>query len=194
MRSYDAEEHVYRTDAVGRLPGATDIIKTEGLVDTQWMTEEARWRGKCVHRGIELVNKKTIDWDTVDEIIAGYLRSYERFLITSKFEVIGSEEPCFSNAFGCLPDLWGNLNKYDSIVELKTGVVPAWAAFQTALQRRALMDDKGFRAVKRFGLRLMPDGSLANLVPFDDVNDDRRAMGMVDMFWWKKQHGYFKWQ
>lgn len=192
MKSYDAENHVYRVGVTGRLPGATDVIKAAGLVDTDWMSEEARWRGKCVHRGVELVNKKTIDWETVDESIAGYLRSYDRFLTVSGFQVVGSEEPCFSTAFGCLPDLWGILNKCDSIVELKTGVVPHWAAFQTALQRRALFEDRGFRAFKRFGLRLMADGSLASLIAFDDPRDDARALGLVDLFHWKLAHGYIR--
>lgn len=191
MKSYDAENHVYRIPNF-RLPGATDVIKEAGLVNTDWMNDLARWRGKCVHRGIELLNRNELDWETVDDMIIGYLRSYELLIKVTGFEVMGSEEPCFSSAFGCLPDLWGALNKAPTIIELKTGAVPAWAAFQTALQRRALMEDKGFKAVKRFGLRLMEDGSLAKLVPFDDPDDDRRAMNLVDLFHWKLAHGYIR--
>lgn len=190
---YDSVNHIYRSKS-GRLPGATDVIRVEGLVNPDWLTEFARWRGQCVHRGIELLNRDELDWSTVDVEIIGYLRSYERFLSVSKFEVVGAEQDCFSTAFACLPDLWGYLNAQTTIVELKTGPVPDWAAFQTALQRRALAEDRDFLAVKRFGLQLMGDGSLAKLQPFDDYHDERRAMGMVEMFHWKKDHGYFKWE
>jgi len=193
VNSYDPIEHVYRSKS-GRLPGATDVIKTEGLINPDWLTEYARWRGKCVHRGVELLNKNELDWETVDVEIKGYLRSYERFLTVTKFQVVGAEEDCFSQAFACLPDIWGVLNGHKTIVELKSGPVPEWAAFQTALQRRALAEDKDFLATKRFGLQLMADGSLSKLRPFEDWNDERRAMGMVEMFHWKKDHGYFKWE
>lgn len=189
---YDAETHTYTRSSVGRLPGATDIIRAEGLINLEYMTEEARWRGKCVHRGVELLVKGTLDWATVDELVAGYLRSCEQFLERTRFAVVGSETPCFDDAFACMPDLWGWLNNQATIVELKTGPVPKWAAIQTALQRRALMRDKGFAAVKRFGLQLRADGSLASLVPFENTRDEYTAMSMVESFDWKKDNGYIR--
>lgn len=194
MKEFNADAHVYRV-TTGRIPGATDVIKGEGLINSDWMTEDARWRGKCVHRGVELLVKDALDWDTVDEMVLGYLRSAEAFLRTSGFVVIGAEQPCFDDAFACMPDLWGALHTDHSIIELKTGPVPKWAAIQTALQRRALIKDKGFTAKKRFGLQLMPDGSLAKLIPFANPRDDYRAMEMVDVFHWKLENGYLRdWQ
>lgn len=191
MSSYDAENHIYRS-STGRLPGATDIIKGEGLINPMWMTEDARWRGKCVHRGVELFNKGELDWATVDEMVSGYLRSYEKFLSTTGFVVEGGETPCFDTAFAALPDIWGHLNGFTAIVELKTGPIPKWAAIQTALQKRALRTQFGFHVNKRFGLRLMADGSLAKLQPFDDDRDDYRAMSMVSVFHWKVENGYIE--
>lgn len=191
MRRFNPDTHEYRAGDL-RLPGATDVIKSQGLVNVEWMTDEARWRGKCVHRGVELVNRKSLDWETVDESIAGYLRSFEAFIATSGFEVLGCEEPCFSGAFGCIPDVWGILNNVNVLVELKTGPIPKWAAIQTALQARALREDKNFRVYKRFGLRLLPNGKLAKLEPFEDPADDRVAMSMVDSFHWKVENGYLR--
>lgn len=190
MKTFDPEAHVYRS-IHGRLPGATDVIRENGLMDAAWYSEEALWRGKCVHKGVELLVKGTLDWDTVDEKYRGYLESAEKFLAMSGIKVVGSELPCFDIAFAAMPDLWGELNG-NVIVELKTGKVPKWAAFQTALQRRALIAEFGFHAVKRFGLQLLPDGKLADLVPFTDSRDDMRAMELVDIFHWKLDNGYLR--
>ena len=189
MKTFDREEHVYRT-IKGRLPGATDIIKAENLVNTDYMSEEARWKGKCIHLGAELLVKNELDWETVGDDIAGHLRSLEKFLKTTGFVPAGVEEPCFDDSFACMPDLWGYLHKVPTIIEYKSGIVPAWTAIQTALQSRALRKEKMFFAQKRFGLRLMADGSLSKLVPFEDPSDDRVAMSMVDSFWWRREHGY----
>lgn len=191
MKKFDADAHTYTTIS-GRLPGATDVIKSEGLVAVEYMSEAARWKGKCVHRGAELLVKNELDWETVDEEIAGYLRSLENFLRTTGFVPAGVEEPCFDDAFACMPDLWGYLHKVPAIIEYKSGIVPAWTAIQTALQSRALRKEKMFFAQKRFGLRLMADGSLSKLEPFEDPSDDRVAMSMVDSFHWKREHRYLK--
>lgn len=186
--SFDPENHIY-TRHFGRVPGATDIIKAEGLVATEWMTEEARWRGQCVHRGVELLVAGELDWGTVDPAHVGFILSAKKFLAVSEFEVVGAERPMFDTAFACIPDLWGRLNGSNAIVELKTGHIPSWAAIQTALQKRALKHN-GFVARKRFGLRLMEDGSMAKLRAFDDERDEQVAMSMLDAFHWKKDHGY----
>lgn len=191
MKKFDSENHIYSTVS-GRLPGATDIIKSEGLVATEYMSEEARWKGKCIHFGAELLVKGELDWDTVTEDIVGHLRSLEKFLKTTGFVPAGVEEPCFDDAFACMPDLWGYLNKVPTIIEYKSGIVPDWTAIQTALQSRALRKEKMFFAQKRFGLRLMADGSLSKLEPFDNPGDDRVAMSMVESFHWKKDHRYLK--
>lgn len=193
MKTFDPEKHVYKSDYT-RLPGATDVIKSQSLINTNWMSEEVRWRGKCVHRGIELFVKEELDWNTVDEVSRPYLRSFERFLNVTGFQVVGAEEACFDEAFACMPDLWGMLNKEKVIIELKTGGVPKWAAIQTALQRRALVKHCGFFATKRFGLRLMSDGSLSKLIPFENPRDERSAMSMVDALWYKKENGYWDWE
>ena len=191
MNSFDEELHVYRADT-GRLPGATDIIKSEGLIATEWMSEECRWRGKVAHYGIKLMNKGTLDWKSVDAQIVGYLYSYKKFLSMTGFRIVGSEEPLFTPSFGTIPDLWGYLNEIPAIIELKTGPVAKWAAIQTALQKKAL-EEHGFFAEKRFGLRLMANGDLSRLVPFEDPDDEFAALSMVHSFHWKMNHGYFKW-
>lgn len=193
MKTFDQENHVYKF-LHQRLPGATDVIKSEKLINTDWMSEEVRWRGKCVHRGIELFVKDELDWNSVDDVSKPYLKSFEQFLRVTGFQIVGAEEPCFDDAFACIPDLWGMLNKEKVIIELKTGGVPKWAAIQTALQKRALARDRGFHATKRFGLRLMNDGSISKLVPFENPRDEFSAMGMVASFWWKKENGAWDWE
>lgn len=191
MKTFDPVLHVYKNNLV-RIPGATDIIKSEGLINPAWMSDEARWRGSCVHRGIELINKGELDWDTVDDVVKGYLKSYESFIKHSGFVVVGAEKPVFDVAYGCIPDIWGRLNHRNVVIECKTGPIPKWAAIQTALQKRALRIDLGFNAVARFGLRLMADGSISRLDPFDDPRDEHVAMSMLESFWWKKESGYIE--
>lgn len=191
VNSFDPENHIYRSES-SRLPGATDVIKAENMISLDWMSEEAMWRGKCVHRAIELLNKNLLDWDSLDREIWGYVMSYKEFLSQTKFQLVGSEEPCFAGSYACIPDVWGVMNKFNCVVELKTGMVPKWAKIQTALQVRALRTDKGFSAIKRFGLRLMKDGTISKLEPFEDSADDRAAMSMVESFHFKLNNGYIK--
>ena len=191
MNHYNPEKHIY-TSIRGRLPGATDVIKSHGLINLDWMTEDARWRGQCVHRGIELFNRGELDLNTVDEGVAGYIRSYDAFVKATGYEVLGCEIPCFTDSFGTIPDTWGLLNGVISIVELKSGPIPKWAAIQTALQSYALRHDKNVRIKKRYGLQLMENGSISKLIEFPSVNDDKVAMSMVEVFHWKKENNYFK--
>lgn len=193
MKSFDEEKHIYRVPS-GRLPGATDIIKSEGMVNSDWFTEEACWRGKMVHEAVRRINRGTYDDEATAFMIAqgfaGYVTSYILFLKLTGFEIVGCEEPLFDDAFACMPDSWGKLNGLNSIVEYKTGAVPKWAKIQTALQARALKKDRGFIAHRRHGLQLMKDGSLAKLTPPYQDDDDYAAMSMVQSFHWKKDHGY----
>lgn len=189
--SYDADAHIYRTPHQ-RLPGSTDVIKAEGLVESDWMSEDARWRGQVVHHGIRLLNEGVLDWETVDPALAGYIRSYEHFLKGTGFKILGYEEPMMGQGYGVIPDLWGLLNNVTTVVELKTGPVPKWAALQTALQAAAIKLNKRIPIGKRYGLRLMADGSISKLVPFENPMDEFTALGMVWGFNWKMQNGYIR--
>jgi hypothetical protein len=190
--SFDEENHLYHHN-LARLPGATDIVKSEGLIDTDFMTEDCRWRGKAIHEGIKLINHDDLDWDTVEPVVAGYLRSYETFLKHSGFKVVGCEVPFMSTALACccIPDVFGYLNNRLTVVELKSYKVPAWAAIQTMIQKLALQES-GFAIERRFGLELKADGRISNLIPFEDRNDEYLTKSMAATFHWKVAKGYIK--
>ena len=192
LKTFDSKNHVYKAERV-RLPGATDVIKSHGLIEGDWFSPLSKYRGKAVHEGIKFINRGTLDWRTVAPEFKGYLESYQRFLNHTEYHVTGYEEPLITDTFGCIPDTWGNLHGKPSIVELKTGAVSAWVAFQTALQALAIEKVTGLRIQRRYGLQLMKDGSISRLIPFDDVSDFYLAVSMVAMFHWKLNHKINPW-
>ena len=205
---YHDEDHRYMLPD-RRILSVTDILKSEGLIELDWMTEAARWRGKVTHHGCRLMLKKTLNWETVHPEIAGFIHSLELFLAASGFLVMGFEEPLHhpSLLYGGMPDLWGILNGAWTVIDYKTGPVQPWCAFQTALYVMALIEHQtllpaplkmpmpgSFYLWKRFGLRLMADGSVSKLIPFPDMNDYGLAASLVSIANWKLNNNYDLWR
>lgn len=194
-----------------RLISVTDSLRTAGLIDLQWCTSRARWVGSVVHEGCRLINKGTLNWESVHPDCVGYLRSFEKFLPLSGFQVAGFEKPIHHPGllYAGMPDLWGIFNGSWAVIDYKTGPVQDWCALQTALYVMALietipwwwsapghanMPPQSPYLWKRFGMRLMADGTLPKLSAFTDVGDFGLAASIVSMSNWKINHNYDLWR
>lgn len=151
--TFDELAHAYFLDGV-RVPGVTDVLRGAGLISlVDWRDAEAKLmielgysqaslvpseilqnalaRGTRVHRACHFLSEGDLDWDTVDEKDAGYVRAAQQFFADSGFELlrapdgspVGRELRVRSvrYRYAGTTDLVGRLNRHVAIVDWKTG-------------------------------------------------------------------------
>ena len=145
-------------------PRVTDILKSAGLIDTTWFTDEARARGTAVHLACQYLDEGCLDEATVAEEIRPYLAAYQRFraeVITGEWTAI--EQPVYHETlrYRGTPDRVFGSWLYD----IKTGGPLAWHGPQLAAYAACLPE-----ITRRIGLYLSVDGGY-NLVEYKDRDD-----------------------
>lgn len=168
-----------------KLPSITGIIRDCGYSDTRFYTEEARTRGSHVHLAIKFLNKRTLDWSSVLDKYLGYVMAYEKFARDWNLVVRIFELPMFHRLllFAGMPDLIGTvLDGVPAIIELKTGVVPRWAALQTMAQELLIRawEPKQTIRYRRWGVTLNADGTYSKPKEFKDFERDEAVFRMLN--------------
>lgn len=164
--SFDEESHRYFL--YGKpLPGVTSVLKDVGFVDDRFYTEEGRIRGQAVHLATHYYDTGVLDPESLHPKIQGYFEAYLRFLRETKFQVVFSESRVCHRDFryAGTNDKVGFLFGRPALVDIKTGDIAFWAAFQLAAYAACYP-----YPLARYGLRLFPDGRY-KLIPFEDKND-----------------------
>jgi hypothetical protein len=111
---FDAGAHTYRLN--GRaVPGVTSVLEPLQMLDgIPWeVLEHARVRGQHVHEACHLHNLGGLEWDSLEDEVAGYVRGYLKFLAESSFVMLASETRVGSPKYGFCGtlDLYGLLRK-----------------------------------------------------------------------------------
>ncbi len=168
-----------------RLPGLTEIMKSNGFISEWAMDPAARRRGSFVHAFTQFYDEGDLDWGQVDDDYMGFVMAWERFRKETGFTPREIEIPKYHPVFlfaatldreGFFPD--GS----SAIVEIKTGSTPAYAAFQTAAQELLT----GPR--KRMVVELHQDGSWKP-VYYTKHSDANMFLSCLAMHNWKIQAG-----
>ena len=157
----DRETHTYTPN----LPSVTEILKSVGLIETTFYTEEARRRGSAVHSACEYWDQGDLDEDSVDPAIAGYLQSYIKFRQVSGFQdPEWIEMPLMSKcgSYAGTPDRV-LISRPRILLDIKTGPHQYWHKWQGALYLNMLDDPYSF---SRFGIYLKPNGNLPRVHEF----------------------------
>ncbi len=183
MIDFDPVTHEYRLEGV-ILPSVTQILSAEGFIDDTWFTEQARERGRIVHKATHLYDMDDLDEDTVDPVIALYLEAWKRFKGESGFVVEHSERQVWSTTYqyaGTL-DRQGRFPKgrLPAIIDIKTGACNRWTGLQLAAYETALNEPH-----ERYGVELRGDGTY-KLMPFTDRTDRAVWLSAVSVHHWKK--------
>lgn len=195
---FDAEAHAYTVDGEA-YPSVTEILRDISareyrFVDAAVMAEAA-WLGQAVHKLIELDIAGTLDVDSLDDRLLGYLAKWHAFRACSGFEPILSEEQIFSRRYrfaGTL-DLFGVLNGHLALIDAKrcarvprtTG--PQTAGYEIALREFRADLFKTTQPVRRYALHLTPGTRPGwSLVPFTDPNDSRVFLSALTLNTWSK--------
>lgn len=162
---FDPAAHVYTLNG-RRVPSVTQILDPLNVLDgIPWsVLEAARVFGNYVHAACHLYNLGTLDWDSMDDVLASYVRGYVRFLTDSGFVVIASEERVASVKIqyaGTL-DLRGVMpgkRPRRIIADIKsTATLPRTVGPQTAAYDAAYCEASGEKQHERYCLHLKPDG------------------------------------
>ncbi len=188
--TFDAERHEYRF-AGRRVPSVTQIIGLTGMIDTQWFTEAAAWRGSVVHRCCELDCKGTLVEATVDPAAFGYLAAWRAWKQGVGFVSDQIERRRYHADLGYCgtPDRIGTLpDGVRAVVDLKTGVAQKWHALQLAGYAHF---DRFPRALRRFTVRLTADGKYipTEYTPASLPTDWAGFQGALALHNWRKING-----
>lgn len=160
---FNEERHEYRLN--GRIvPSVTDVLDPLQMLDgIPWATlEAARVFGSHVHLGCHYHNTGELEWDTLDDRLASYIRGYLEFLADTGFVVLASEERVASVKCGYAGtlDLLGLMRskKRKTLVDIKsTATLPRTVGPQTAGYENAWSEMSGEKIGDRYCLHLGPD-------------------------------------
>lgn len=187
MLKFDAEKHEYRYDGA-IVPNVTEALKDLGFIDADHYTEYGRQRGTLVHTLCQYHDEGDLDPQSVDPKLAGYLKSWTEFLRITGAKVKEVERrgyhPLYRYA-GTMDRILDWLGRL-WVVDLKTGKPEAWHPFQTAAYTIILPPALAY---KRGGVYLKEDGSLADFVPHDDLDDGAHFLNILSVHHLRRHYG-----
>ena len=164
----------------------TGALRQSGLTgDSTFYTEEGRIRGTHVHAACHYLDEGDTDLDELQKLddrraesghplLSGYVCGWQSFKTDFHFIPRLIELPMYDDVlqFAGIPDREGLiLNGEEAVVEIKTGAMKYWTAYQTAAQDILLQrwdEHPHFR--RRFGVNLKPDGTY-KIIEFTDPGD-----------------------
>ena len=129
--TFDPETHTYWLGE-RKIPSVTQVLQSVGVINTDYFTEEAAWRGSVVHKCCELDDENDLDETSVPEEAKGYLDAWRLFkqqVLLGPFEAI--EEPVCGRDYAGTPDRTGNLD-VPLFLDIKTGSILPWVGIQLA--------------------------------------------------------------
>lgn len=178
--TFDESEHIYTLKKSGvEVPGVSRVLDTGGFCLYEDIREDILERkaaiGREAHRTAVLYDRGRLDWESVDERVMGYARSWEWFCAATGFVADQTEHACvcevYGRAFGMTLDRQGKTRSrirrqgFDTTVEIKCTVSPAKRhELQTAGYAIGLPKNNIFSPFLRFSSRrrivvyLMPTG------------------------------------
>ena len=180
------------------LPSVTRILVALGLLHTV-DDESALWRGRAVHEACRMVDQGCLDRRSIDDLIAGYLESWERLYAVKKFRILTIERKVASVKMGCAGrydrDVLMDGDRY--ILDLKTGEIqelPVRLQLVAYAEMKRLEPKNPGRngQMGRIAVRLFSDGSMAAMERFNATDYQRDLRGFysaVNLYGLKVTYG-----
>ena len=178
---FDEEKHEYRRgDQV--LPSVTQILRDMGMVDDRYFTPEHAARGIAVHKATELYDKGTLDEESLDPRLEGYLGAWIAFRKETGFFPTHIEYRGFSK-FGYAGTL-DRIGVTDAgatvLLDIKSSMfVPDWIGLQLGgyLQIVAeTMTFKPFKPYEEIWSVHLASGGLFKIERWEDRRNDFLAV------------------
>jgi hypothetical protein len=190
---FDEQTHTYWIGQT-RVPGVTEILK-HFFGNGRLYAEEDAWRGQAVHRAVHLFEKGTLDEQTLDETVAGYLEAYKKAKADLGFRVLGSEMRVFNGpgfyagTLDLLVELaWNSKTEPRTfVIDIKTGKHQGWHVFQTALYANCFAQVTGTGI-----LELSQDGTFDFFQDCEFWFSRSLAITLPPLYLWKLNAGLIK--
>jgi hypothetical protein len=171
------------------LPRVTEILKSAGLIDVTWLTDEGRERGSFVHLACQYLDEGTLDEETVDPAIRGYLEAYKAW--RQQWPIPGWTwiECGHQDPMGLYRGTQDRIlaQRPRLVLDIKTGCPVPATALQMAAYVNMLPDPYSYQ---RLALHLKPDGTfVVKEYPRENYAADLRVfMAAVQLYYWKGEH------
>jgi len=179
-----SDDHVYTLgDRV--IDGTTSILSAAGLIGnygSQWYLD----KGTAVHAVTQYYDKGTLDEDTIDPQIAGYLESWKRFRMDQDYMPIYYElflhDPVMLYA--------GTLDRLP-LLDLKSGAYVPWHSLQMAAYWN-LARVNGYQAecLQPMGVYLQEDGGTPKVKTYTQTEmrqEFKSFCSFLDTIRWKRE-------
>lgn len=185
--SFDEKTQLYRHNGI-IVPRVTGMLEEFGLSEDYTKDPWYRERGKAVHEACGLWATGDLWHAGTSKYIMGYVQSLDAFCAKYGFKIEHSELPLYSSIwrFAGRLDLKGKLDGRNTILDLKTGVIPPSADLQTAAYSILYRENFKENIERRLVLRLNPDGSLPRHEEYTNHDHDERLFLSVVAVWHRK--------
>jgi len=167
MLTFDESKHEYAVEGV-RLPSVTQVLKSLGMYKGEdFFKPEGLVLGHYIHSACEYYDKGTLDEETLDDSLRGYLDAWKQFRMDTKFTPLLIEQPLQSriHRFAGTPDRFGTIGNEFWLPDIKHGGYQPCDALQTAGYSLLLMESEygkaiaeSRRPIKRMSVYLEPNG------------------------------------
>jgi hypothetical protein len=185
MIELDRATHTYSNG----LPSVTQILKSVGLIDTSFYTEEGRQRGTAVHAACEYFDQGDLDESSIDLEIAGYLDAYKAWKayigLASSFDWIEVPVSDKAHLYAGTPDRVLTMRPR-KLIDIKTGAFQRWHPIQAAAYIACLDDPFSY---SRFGLYLQLNGkySFREFPKVEFPRDLSIWQSALNIYYWKEK-------
>jgi len=174
---FDEEKHEYKWHGK-QVPSVTTILKSAGIVDAAWYTEEARIRGTHVHQAAQFYDEGDLAPGSIRPEIQPYMDAYVKFKRdTGFYPILIEQKVIHTKGYAGTLDRVGWLNDRLVQIDLKSGGIPKWAGLQTEAYKQALEEMISLGHIKleqypeaRFALQLTSEGKY-KLQPLQGLSD-----------------------
>ena len=177
---YDDELHIYLIDGEV-VPGLTDIFMDLGIINIRWYTEGSRDRGTAVHKITEMYDRGSLDMNSVDPRLIGFLEGYKLFHEEVKPKVLEIELPVGHRLLryaSKIDRIYNIKNIGKAIVDLKSGAKERWHKLQLSAQHMAYSKEP----LSLFDLYLKSNGTYKLE---QQEHDENTWLSMVNVYNWK---------
>ena len=171
---FDEESHTYFLGD-RKLPSVTQILRGAGMLyyPASPSSEYHMERGTLVHKATEMIDKGTLDWDTLDETLRPYCEAYANFCSTVNMaDIILSEKPMYHPRylFAGKPDRVIQMNGLRSLIDIKSGSPHPATKIQISAYCELVQANEKIPFIKGFSLYLRDDGTYR----LDEIGDMKR--------------------
>jgi hypothetical protein len=133
LLEFNPDIHEYKENGI-KIPSVTQILEESGLVDLSWISPELLEAkadlGHKVHQTTEYYDNDTLDVESLDPLLEGYLEGWIKFKADYKFEVLESELQLFHKVYRYAGTI-DRIGKDLTLLDIKTGIMTQSHRIQT---------------------------------------------------------------